>query len=451
MDSSATRPTNNPGCRRPTEARAASLHGPGQCPTPWAGTVNAVSLSDSRWLTQLCAARLCFGFIFMAYSSAVPLLMSDWSMTGAQAGLIHAAWHAGYLLSLVTAGLLSQRLGAKATFLSMSWAAGAAALLFALLADGFWSALLLYALAGLCSGGSYTPGLTLISERFPAQRRGAAMGWYLAASSIGYALFLFLGGAVLVASGWRASFLLASAGPLVGIALAHHVLAHSPNKIPARRLGSTWSSWQAVRRNKPAMLAIWSYAFHSWELLALWAWLPTYIAAVAQTQRGPASAAALGAVLAGVTFMTNAAGSVLGGRLSDTLGRGPVMQAMTCISIGCSLIFGWLFTAPLWLVTCVAIIYNLTALGDSSVYSSALTDLVPPQDLGAAFALRAVLGFGLGALSPVVLGLVLDFGTALSGSRASLAWGLAWGLLGVGALPGLWAIAHMRRNAEAGF
>lgn len=36
-----------------------------------------------------------------------------------------------------------------------------------------------------------------------------------------------------------------------------------------------------VIRNKPAMLAIWSYAFHSWELLGLWAWLPTYLAAVA--------------------------------------------------------------------------------------------------------------------------------------------------------------------------
>lgn len=408
-------------------------------------------MSDTRWLIQLCSARLCFGFIFMAYSSAVPLLMTDWAMSGGQAGLIHAGWHIGYLVSLVTAGLLSQKFGAKVTYLSMSWAAVAGALMFALLTNGFWSALLLYTVAGLCSGGSYTPGLTMIAERFAPERRGTAMGWYLAASSIGYAVFLFVGGGVLAASGWRASFLLACAGPMLGIVLAYHVLARSPNRVPAGRPEGSGSSWRAVRRNKPAMLAIWSYAFHSWELLALWAWLPSYIAAVALAQHGSSAAAAMGAALAGVTFLTNAAGSVLGGRLSDTLGRGRVMLALTCVSISCSLIFGWLFSAPLWLITVVAIVYNLAALGDSSVYSSALTDLVPAQDLGAAFALRAVLGFGLGALSPVILGLVLDFGVAQSGARGTLAWGMAWSVLGVGALPGLWAIARMRRSARSGF
>jgi MFS family permease len=408
-------------------------------------------VTDTQWLIRLCIARLCFGFIFMAYSSALPLLMADWFMTGGQAGLIHAGWHAGYLVSLVTAGLLSQKFGAKATYLSMSWAAVLGALMFAVLARGFWSALLLYALAGLCSGGSYTPGLTLIAERFSPERRGTAMGWYLAASSIGYGLFLFVGGAVMAASGWRASFLLAGAGPMLGLVLAYHVLAHSTNQVPQSRPGGGWSSWRAVRHNKPAMAAIWSYAFHSWELLALWAWLPSYIAAVALARHGPGAAAAMGAALAGLTFLTNAAGSVLGGRLSDSLGRGRVMMALTCVSISCSLLFGWLFSAPLWLITVVAIVYNLSALGDSSVYSSALTDLVPAQDLGAAFAMRAVLGFGLGALSPVILGFVLDFGVSVAGERATWAWGMAWSALGVGALPGLWAIAHMRRSARAGF
>lgn len=73
-------------------------------------------------------------------------------------------------------------------------------------ANNFSSALAFYSLAGLCSGGSYTTGLTLISERFEPKDRGVAMGWFLAASSIGYALFLFTGGALMSAAGWRASF-----------------------------------------------------------------------------------------------------------------------------------------------------------------------------------------------------------------------------------------------------
>jgi MFS family permease len=151
-----------------------------------------------------------------------------------------------------------------------------------------------------------------------------------------------------------------------------------------------------------------------------------------------------------VSFVTNAVGSVAGGRLSDRLGRTAVMLLMTSSSLACSLAFGWLYGAPLWLLTAVAIVYNLTALGDSSVYSSALTELVPPHRLGAAYSLRAVLGFGLGAVSPVAFGLALDAAAGPDGVRGTIAWGLAWGLLGVGALPGLFAIRRLRRLQAPG-
>jgi len=408
-------------------------------------------MSDARWLAILCTGRLSFGFIFMAYAGTLPALMPAWGMSASQAGLIHTGWHAGYLVSLFAAGLLSDRFGAKRTFLAMSIAAVGSAWLFAIFADGFLSGLALYTLAGLCSGGSYTPGLTLISQRIPPSRRGAAMGWYLAASSLGYAISLFVGGAVLAAFGWRTTFLATAVGPLAGLALAHWALADTRNVAADHTADSSGiRALVEVVRNKPAMLAIWSYAFHSWELLGLWAWLPTFLAASAALEHGAAAAAGIGAFLAGVSFVTNAAGSVAGGRLSDRLGRTAVMLLMTSASLACSLAFGWLFGAPLWLLTAVAIVYNLTALGDSSVYSSALTELVPAHRLGAAYSLRAVLGFGLGAVSPVAFGLVLDAAAGTDGSRGTLAWGLAWGLLGVGALPGLFAIRRLRRLQAAG-
>ena len=125
------------------------------------------------------------------------------------------------------------------------------------------------------------------------------------------------------------------------------------------------------------------------------------------------------------------------------------MLAMTIASLTCSLAFGWLLGLPLWLLTIVAITYNLVALGDSSVYSVALTELVSSRSLGAAYSLRAAIGFGLGGVSPVVFGLVLDHFTSAAGLRGPLAWGLAWGVLGVGALPGLVAVLRLRRLAAA--
>jgi MFS family permease len=121
------------------------------------------------------------------------------------------------------------------------------------------------------------------------------------------------------------------------------------------------------------------------------------------------------------------------------------MLMMTTTSLICSFAFGWLFSVPLWMLTFVAIVYNLTALGDSSVYSTALTELVPARYLGAAYSLRAVLGFGLGAVSPAVFGLVLDYFARTTGVRGTVAWGMAWLVLGVGAFPGLFAILRLRR------
>jgi len=388
-----------------------------------------------------------FGFIFMAYSGSVPVLMRDWQMSAAEAGLIHTGWHAGYLVSLFAVGFLTDRFGAKRTFLATSWAACASAWMFAFFADGFRSALVLYTLTGLCSGGSYTPGLALISQRFQPRRRGAAMGWFLAASSLGYAVALFFGSALIAMEGWRAFFLAAAMGPVIGAVIAHRVLRTTRNILAPRHAGAgVLLSLVEVIRNKPAMLAIWSYAFHSWELLGLWAWLPTYLAAAATRDYGVAAAASIGALLTGLSFATNAIGSVLGGRLSDRLGRTAVMLMMTTTSLACSFAFGWLFSVPLWLLAFVAIAYNLTALGDSSVYSTALTEIVPARYLGAAYSLRAVLGFGLGAVSPTVFGLVLDYFARDGGERGTLAWGTAWMVLGVGALPGLVAIVRLRRT-----
>lgn len=408
------------------------------------------SLGDARWLAWLCASRMSFGFIFMAYSGAVPVLMRDWHMSAGEAGLIHTGWHAGYLVSLFAVGFLTDRFGAKRTFLAASWAACASALMFAIFADGFRSALVLYTITGLCSGGSYTPGLALISQRFPPRRRGGAMGWFLAASSLGYAISLFFGSALIALEGWRSFFIAAAAGPVLGAVIAHRVLRDSRNIVAYRHAGAgVLLSLVEVIRNKPAMLAIWAYAFHSWELLGLWAWLPTYLAAAATRDYGIAAAASIGALLSGLSFATNAVGSVVGGRLSDRLGRSAVMLMMTTTSLICSLSFGWLFSVPLWLLTVVAIVYNLTALGDSSVYSTALTEIVPARYLGAAYSLRAVLGFGLGAVSPAVFGLVLDHFARGSGVRGTLAWGMAWLVLGLGALPGLVAILLMRRVSPA--
>ena len=402
------------------------------------------------WLLQFCAARAAFATMFTAWSAVLPLLRTDWQMSAWQAGMVQSAYHVGFLISLFSVGFLSDRHGARRIYLLSSVAAVVSGLLFALLADGFVSALLLYGLTGLCSGGSYTPGLTIVAQQ-TRERQGRALGYYLAAASLGYAIGLLIASAMIPLAGWRGAFVVTACCPLLGMVLGFRALRDVPNIVHAAPDGHRdRSRLFEVVRNKPAMLSIWGYTFHAWELLGMWAWLPAFLAAAAIAGGAAGTqAASLGATLTALTYLAAMLGSVLGGSLSDRFGRTMVTLSMSVASLVCSFTFGWIIGLPMVALVAVAVFYNVTGVADSSIHSTTLTELTDPRYLGAAYSLRSVLGFGAGAIAPWVFGLVLDWGRAGGGLPDHVVWGLAWSTLGLGGLLGPLAIWRLRRMPEA--
>ena len=408
--------------------------------------------SDNLWLFGVCTTRVGFTLIFMTYSATLPLLQADWAMTAGQAGLIHSAFHLGYLISLFGVGFLADRYGAKLVFLLSSLAAAVSAFSFALFADGFLSGYLLYGATALFSGGSYTPVLTLIAQRFDVGRRGRAIGFYIAASALGYAASLVLSGVMMELSGWRSAFYVTGVGPAVGVLLAFVVLRSTPNVIPSAAGDvEKGNLWRDVVTNKPAMLIIWGYTFHSWELLGMRAWIPAFLAASVAIGMGGdvVRAASLGATMSALMYAVSMGGNILGGALSDRMGRTRVIILMGTLSLICSFAIGWLIAGPFWLVVTVGLFYHFTGIGDSPVYSTAITELVNPRSIGAAYSLRSVLGFGTGVISPVVFGLVLDLLQGGVSGTSLVAWGLAFATLGVGGLLGPIAMVWLRRLPES--
>jgi MFS family permease len=409
---------------------------------------------DGRWLALFCSARVAFSFIFTSYSAALPLLRDDWAMSAAQAGLVQSAWHLGYLLSLFTVGFLGDRFGAKRTYLWSAVAASVSALVFAAGASSFLSGAILYGLAGLCSGGSYTPGLALIAERFLPATRGRAMGYYLAAGSLGYAASVVVSSRLLPVGGWRLAFLVTCSLPVVGLVISFWALRATENIVHAPPDGrELWRAIPAVLSNKPALLSMLAYAFHCWELLGMWAWLPAYLAKAAQANAGgiesQAAAVGTGVLVAGLTYLTSMLGSLVGGALSDRWGRTLTMALFSCISLVFSFSFGWMLGWPLALLFAVAACYNFASIADSSIYSTALTELVEARSIGAAYAVRSVMGFGAGMISPWCFGLVIDMVRKVPEAPERLAWVLAWTTLGLGALPSPLMSWWLRLRPEA--
>ena len=311
-------------------------------------------MSDTRWLVLLCVSRIGFSLIFTVYSALLPVLMGAWQMSAADAGLVQSGWHVGYLISLFAAGLLTDRIGARKTFLVMSIGACVSAMLFAMFSNGFWSALALYFVAGAASGGSYTPVLALIAQRYGAAKRGSAMGWYLAAGSFGYAVSLIACAALAPWAGWRAALALSAiatvAGALLGWARAARHSRYAASRFSALLpwLTSARQLWQ----NKPAQLAIWSYSFHCWELLGMWAWLPAFLVAAAAY-----GGDAIGRSARDRRWHRRADASGVGHRqYCRRHAVGPHRPHARdsdheLASLVCSFSFGWMLGAALWLIT----------------------------------------------------------------------------------------------------
>jgi MFS family permease len=240
---------------------------------------------------------------------------------------------------------------------------------------------------------------------------------------------------------------------LLGQALAMMVLRQTPNVVVAAELRGPAISLASLRflwHHKPARYNIIGYTFHAWELLGMWAWLPAFLAATAAYHRGAelggSGAGGLviaGAALAALTHLVSMFGSLAGGSWSDRWGRTQVILTMSLSSIVCALVFGWLMVLPLAVVVAVAVVFNLTAVGDSAIHSATLTEVVPPQHLATAYSVRSITGFGMGVLSPWLFGIVLD---AYAGRADSgFAWGVAWSMLGVVALAGPWATRQLQQ------
>jgi MFS family permease len=383
---------------------------------------------------------------FVAYSAVLPLTQAEWGLSGKQAGLIQSAFHLGYLTSLFIVGFIADHYGAKRAYIATGVAACLSPWAFVLFADGFWSAFWLHALTGLCQGGTYTPALALINDNVERARRGRAMGFLIAGSSAGYAICLGAAGFALQFTGWRGALAVVALLPVLSWISGVLVLRGTANLVHARPAGeSLLASLPAVLRNRKGMLSIWAYTCHNWELLGIWAWLPAFLTA-ALLLHGSSShnAATLALTFAAFTYVANIAGSILGGTMADRWGRTHTILLWSCLSVALSFSIGWLIALPVALLVALACLYNLAGIADSSTHSTVLAESVPPHYLGVAYAVRSVVGFGAGVVSPFVFGWALDLAGGKSSTDA-FAWGIAWSTLGLGALLGPLATRKLHR------
>jgi MFS family permease len=387
---------------------------------------------SQRIVLSVFLARVFLYTPFITVAGCIPILIEEWEIGAAQASSIVSGFYFTYAFSLLGFSWLSDYIGAKRSVLISACATAISCAAFAFYAEDFISSLILYSLIGLCQGGVYTPLIMLFRENAPPQRLGTAIGWLIASTSIGYAASIGLTGLSVGLSGWRLAFMTTGLPPAVGTVILLTAIRSLPNVIHPRMPGS--GLWQELRQNHSARQLLAGYTSHNWELLGMWAWAPAFIAA-SFVLNGETTVAATQSSAHFITLLHlgGAFAAYTMGRLSDRLGRRTVLIWVAAIAAGFSFGVGWFVTFTPYLIAALVIVYSFFAIGDSPVLSTAMAERVEPACLGTVLAARSLTGFVVGAVSPVVVGWVID---ALRAEQASdtLVWGSAFATLGLGGL-----------------
>jgi MFS family permease len=388
------------------------------------------------WLVAISAVLTLVLLPSSSFSAAQPLIVAEWGISSSQAGLIYSAHQLGYVVATIFVVSLTDRLDSRLVVAVSALAAGLANLLFPALSQDLWSAAALRALAGVGLAGVYMPGLGLVAAQF-AERRGAAVGAYVAAFYLGSSLSLVATGALLALTEWRPAMVVIAAVAMLAPVAALFNFTRPGAERTSRRSGLPDFS---VLKAPAVLMVILAYSAHTWELYATRAWISPYVSWTL-TQQGiaAAEAASRAAWTSGLASLPMAAAVLLGGALSDRLGRARGAGIFLLASAVFSLSIGWLSAAPWPVLVTIVLIHGLLVAADSAVYSTAVAELAEPGRLGATQAAQSSIAFSASIASPIVAGLALD------ASGSALGWPLAFGQAGLVALLGVICLSRLKR------
>ena len=394
----------------------------------------------TKTLVSLSIAQLLATLIWYNYSAVLPILKTEWNLTGTMAGAILASFQAGYVISVLATGYLTDRVGGAKTFAICACETGLCGLAFAFLAKDFFSALVLRGLAGIGQGGLYVPGMKILSSCYPPKERGMALGVYTCSLVGAYAGAYYIAGPIAVAQGWRIGIFWTSIWAFPA-ALIAYFSAKGMSVSPAKGQALDFRTFKkGVLENRAAALVTIAYLGHMWELYAMWGWIGPYIDSCARVLGySRRDALFIGTTVAATMILMGGFSPAIGGLLSDKLGRPKSIVLIMLSSIPCSLVYGWLIGMPLWILVTIGLFYGFVVVADSAIYKAALTELVPGEMLGSALGLQSFLGFGATILSTAAFGVVLDLTNApleVSTLGYFPRWGWAFAMLGTIALVG---------------
>ncbi|MFH0992001.1 MAG: MFS transporter [bacterium] len=354
----------------------------------------------------------------MFYAFALNAIQAEFGLSSAEAGALASITLVSSALGGVLMGILADRIGrARTLMLSILFYSLFTAL--TATASSVAELILWRLLVGIGMGGEWSAGSVLVSETWPAQHRGKAIGFMQSGWALGYIAAAVLAALTLPLFGWRALF-------LFGILPAFFTLWIRKN-IPEPELWRRQQKSHAVSLLSPFREAFKSpmikttllaSAITTCVLFAYWGlftWMPSFLA-----QPLSQGGAGLGIVKSSSWIIPMQIGAFFGyvlfGFLADRFGRRPVFVFFLFIAGLLVPVYGQMARYEVLLLLLGPFI-GFFGHGYFSVFGAMLAELFPTHIRGTAQGLTYNIGRGISAAAPYTIGALADqhgLGSALA-------------------------------------
>lgn len=409
---------------------------------------NEPAMSDASakgLIFVVCIAQALVQIGAFFWPALLPSMMPRWGLTNSDAGWITGIFYAAYMVSVPVLVTITDRVDPRAVYLFGVGCTALAHSLFGLVAEGFWSALSLRALAGFGWAGTYMTGLKLLVDVIDKNMMSRAVTGHAASIGISGAISFLCADLLADQFGWAIAFIIAGSSATTACLL---VAACAPKgSLHGRSNAFRWFDFRPVIANRSAMAYAIAYCAHTLEMNALRGWGVTFLGFVAARFQAVDSPLPLSptAVLT-LLGLVGTAASVLGNEASIRMGRRRLIMAAMMSSALCAAGLGFAGPHSYALAVGLLLIYGFIIWLDSASLTAGAAGTADPQRRGATLAVHSTLGYAGGFVGPLIIGWTLD----LMGGNSATSWGLAFSIIGICSLLAMVIFVSLRPRELAG-